>query len=104
MTRILILWISMFYMTTAHSVTATSTAYEAKSLKLVYSDISQAGTIRLFGCSRCEKSVFSFTTLPAILKQGNLVPFSFFLKDYWNATYPTLLIDKNTSQVIQITY
>ena len=104
MIRIFILVVCLFQIGIAHATTATSFAYEANSLKLAYSEISQAGTIRLFGCSRCDKSVFSFTTPPNILKQGNSVPFSFFLKDYWNAKYPTLFVDKNTAQVIQITY
>ena len=104
MARLFILSIFLFQIGISHAATATSYAYEANSLKLAYSEISQAGTIRLFGCSRCEKSVFSFTTPPTILKQGNTVPFSFFLKDYWNAKYPTIFIDKSTQQVTHITY
>ncbi len=99
-----LLFITLLYGSNSHGVRAISTALEATSLKLVYSDISQSGTVKLFGCSQCKSSVYSFPRPPIIIKEGNTVPFSFFVKNYWKAKYPTIFLDMNTSHVLQIIY
>jgi len=104
MSRFLLLVVTLFYGLNSHAVRATSMALEATSLKLVYSDISQSGTVKLYGCGQCKVSTYSFSSPPAVLKKGKAVPFSFFITDYWNAKYPTILVDMNTSNVLQITY
>ncbi len=103
MSRLLLL-IILLYGSNSHSARALSIALEATSLKLVYSDISQSGTVKLFGCSQCKSSVYSFSRPPIIVKEGNTVPFSFFVKDYWKAKYPTILLDISKSHVLKIIY
>lgn len=79
-------------------------ALEATSLKLEYYESTQRGIVRLQGCSVCDKDFYDFDSIPNINKNGNTVSFEYFQKDFWNAKYPTVFLDKTTQQIIRIQY
>jgi hypothetical protein len=79
-------------------------AVETNRIKVEYIASSERGIIHVTGCDSCTKSYYTFTGQPIILKAGTIVKFDYFLTDYWNARYPTLLLDPKTLEVLRIIY
>jgi hypothetical protein len=79
-------------------------AVETNGIKVEYIASSERGIIHVTDCERCTKPYYTFTGQPTILKAGTTVKFDYFLTDYWNARYPTLLLDPKTLEVLRIIY
>lgn len=79
-------------------------AVEMASLKAEYFETSNRGIISVYGCNQCKKKSYEFTEKPKITKNGKPVSLDFFLKDYRNAKFPTLLLNKTDSSVLKIIY
>ncbi len=83
---------------------AADIAREVASIKVEYYDTTNKGVVRVKGCSQCSKKMYSFTSIPLITRNNKTITFKEFMADYWNATFATLLLDKNTLTVQSIHY
>jgi hypothetical protein len=79
-------------------------AVETSGIKVEYIASSERGIIHVTDCEQCPKPYYTFTGQPIIKKAGVTVTFEYFLTDYWNARYPTLLLDPKTLEVLRINY
>lgn len=95
---------SFLLSTSVFSMESAEIALEANSLKLEYYETTQRGIIRLQGCSHCEKEFYDFDGQPIILKSNKAISFEAFQQDFWNAKYPTIIIDKTYHKVIKVIY
>ena len=85
-------------------VIALEEAVETNGIKVEYITSSKRGIIHVIDCDLCTKPYYHFTGQPIIIKAGVIIPFESFLKDYWNASYPTLLLDPKSLDVLRISY
>ncbi len=88
----------------SHGVTALDTAIEVGSIKVEYYNTSNTGIIHVYQCSSCTQKTYKFSTLPKIIRSGKVISFEVFVKDYWNAKSPTLLLDNESLSVLQVIY
>lgn len=86
------------------AVTATNVALEAKTIRVEYIQSSNRGIIYVHGCRQCKQRQYSFSGQPEIKRKGKQLPFSTFLKDYWNAKYPTLIVHPTNQAVQRVVY
>jgi hypothetical protein len=102
-----IISIFLFCLLTAESVfasQATDIALEMKSIKVEYIETSKRGIIYVNDCDHCKEPYYQFSTLPEITRKGKAISFDEFLTDYWNATFPTLILDSKTHSVLHVIY
>jgi len=85
-------------------VPALDSAMEAGSIKVEFNSISKKGIVHVLRCELCTKAIYSFNQTPKIIKQGKSISFDAFMKDYWNAKYPTLILDKEDLTVLKVIY
>ena len=85
-------------------VPASDTAVETGGIKVEFNSISNKGTIHVFRCELCTKTNYLFNHKPKIIKQGSIITFNAFMEDYWNAKYPTLILDKENLTVLKVVY
>ncbi len=88
----------------AVAVTALDIALETGGIKVEYNDVSKKGIIHVYKCEQCTKKYYEFSELPKIMRKGSDISFDIFMKDYWNAKYPTLLLDIESLTVLQVSY
>lgn len=83
---------------------ALDTAIETTGIKVEYNAASRIGSIHVYSCEQCTKSNYSFINKPIIIKKGNVITFEVFLSDFWNAKYPTLILDNKELNVLKVIY
>ncbi len=83
---------------------ALDVARETDSIKVEYYQTSNSGLVRVKGCNQCTKEMYTFTKKPLITRSGQAIPFEEFMQEYWQAEYPTLLLDIETLSVLSIHY
>ncbi len=101
--KILLIFLILFF-ENSYAVKTLDIAVEATSIKLEYIESSNRGIIYPKNCEQCAKSYYEFTQIPKIIKNGKSISFDYFLKDYWNAKYTTLLLDKKSLSVLKVVY
>ncbi len=89
---------------TSLAAQAVDIAREVESIKVEYYDTTSKGVVRVKGCTPCTKKTYTFSRIPSITKNNKKISFKEFMKDYWNATFATLLLDKDTLTVQSIHY
>jgi len=89
---------------TSHGVTALDTAIEVGSIKVEYYDTSNTGVIHVYQCDSCTQSIYKFSTPPKVIRSGKVIDFKVFMNDYWNAKFPTLLLDNESLSILQVVY
>lgn len=95
------LTLSMF----SHSRGAQDIALEVESVKVEYYSSSDRGLVYVYGCSQCKSTkYYKFEQKPIIKKQGKIIPFEVFLKEYRDAKEPTVFLNKQTHSVLRINY
>lgn len=103
--RVLIfLFTSVFFLQNSFAANTLDIAVEAKSIKAEYFSSSKQGIIHVKGCEQCQAPFYKFKDLPLIIKEGKPLSFDSFMDDYWNAKFPTLILDLNSKLVLQIIY
>jgi len=85
-------------------VPALDIAMEAGGIKVEFNSISKIGTVQVLRCELCTQTIYPFKQKPKIVKQGKSISFDAFMEDYWNAKYPTLILDKEDLTVLKIVY
>ncbi len=90
--------------TSSADVPARDTAIEANGIRVEYNSISSIGRIHVYHCEQCKKSDYSFTKKPHIVRKGKTISFDFFMQDFWNAKYPTLILDSESLSVLEVVY
>jgi len=93
-----------FMSSVSHGVTALDTAIEVGSIKVEFYNTSNTGIIHVYQCDSCTQKIYKFSTPPKVIRSGKVITFEFFLKDYWNAKFPTLLLDNKSLSVFQVVY
>ncbi len=88
----------------SYAVKTLDIAVEATSIKVEYIALSNRGLIFPKNCRQCSQAYYEFSQTPIIIKAGKKISFASFLKDYWNAKFPTLLVDKKTKTVLKVVY
>ncbi len=88
----------------SHSAQAMDTALETGGIRVEYIASSSRGIIRVFRCNQCTQSYYTFSTPPTVIKRGRPISFKAFLNDYWNAKFPTLILDKKTQNITKVVY
>ncbi len=83
---------------------AQDLAVEAGAIKVEFNTATNTGSIHVYRCEQCLNANYHFFVKPEILKKGKPVSFDIFLKEFWNAKFPTLILDKNTLNVLKIIY
>ncbi len=83
---------------------ALDIAVETNGIKVEFNTAINRGSIHVYDCKQCTESNYYFTKKPQILKSGRLISFEKFMKDFWNAKYPTLILDKKTFSVLKVIY
>jgi|GEM_PF-1169669 len=85
-------------------VPALDSAMEAGGIKVEFNSISNKGTVHVLRCEHCMHTNYPFNQKTKFIKQGRVISFDAFMKDYWNAKYPTLILDKEDLTVLKIVY
>jgi len=85
-------------------VPALDTAVETGGIKVKFNTISNKGTIHVLHCELCTKTNYLFNQKPQIIKQGKTITFKAFMEDFWNAKYPTLILDNDNLTVLKVVY
>ena len=88
----------------SYGAKALDVAREAESIKVEYYETTQSGLVRVKGCSQCNKDTYKFDTPPLITKGGKAISIKEFMKEYWEAEFPTLLLDIKDLTVLSIHY
>ncbi len=83
---------------------ALDIAVETGGIRVEYIASSDRGIIRVRDCKQCSQSYYKFPSPPIIQKQGREILFSEFLTDYWQAKFPTLILDKQSLNVSKVVY
>ena len=86
-----------------HACSADSPA-STNPASVEYIPSSQRGIIRVYRCAQCRHSYYKFSSPPIIKKQGKQISFNEFLKGYWKAKFPTLILDKQSLNVSKVVY
>ncbi len=94
----------LFFQNSYAKVKTNDIALETTSIKVEYVESSNRGIIYPKGCEQCDQSYYEFSKLPIITKAGKEISFTSFMKDYWNAKFPALLVDKETKTVLEVVY
>ena len=102
--KYLIILASLLFFNHCYAVKTLDIALEATSIKVEYIASSNRGLIYPKNCQQCSQAYYEFSQTPIIIKAGKKIPFAIFLKDYWNAKFPTLLVDKKTKTVLKVVY
>ncbi len=90
--------------TSSADVPARDTALEANSIRVEFNSISNSGRVHVYHCEQCKQSDYSFTKKPHIMRKGKTITFEIFMLDYWNAKYPTLILDSESLTVLEVVY
>ena len=102
---LLIALLSLTVSTLSHSRGTLDVALEVDHIKIEYYSTSNSGLLYVYGCSQCKgKKYYSFDKKPIIKKQGKIIPFETFLKEYRDAEEPTVFLDKKSLTVLRINY
>lgn len=83
---------------------ALDTAVETGGIRVEFNVASNIGRVHVLRCEQCSKANYLFNEKPEIIKQGHAVTFEAFMADFWNAKYPTLILDTETLTVLKIVY
>ena len=102
LTFILLFW-CLVPISTA-DVAARDKAVETNGIRVEFNSISISGIIYVYQCEQCNKSNYTFTKLPQVIRRGTTIAFDIFMNDFRNAKYPTLILDKETLTVLKIVY
>jgi hypothetical protein len=90
--------------TSAFGAQALDIALEMNSFKAEYYATSQQGIIKVSGCNQCDENIYHFDHTVKIVKNNQPISIDLFIKDYWNAEYPTIFLDPATKSIILIAY
>jgi hypothetical protein len=90
--------------TSAFGAKALDIALEMNSFKAEYYATSKQGIIKVSGCNQCEEKIYRFDDTVKIVKNNQPISIDIFIKDYWNAEYPTIFLDPATKSIILIAY
>lgn len=105
MIRLITLILFSLLMSDCYSAsTALNIAVEAKSIRVEYIESSKRGVIYVYSCNQCKQRQYYFDKAPTILRSGKSISFRTFLKDYWNAKIPTLVLDPYSKTVLKVVY
>lgn len=89
----------------SHSAKALDIAIEMEKFKAEYYSTTDKGIITVTGCSQCKGvDTYTFKGDVKILKKGKPINLDVFIKDYWNAEYPTIFLDPKTKLIKLIAY
>lgn len=83
---------------------ALDTAVETGGIRVEFNTASNLGRVHVLRCEQCSKTNYLFNDKPEIIKHGNVISFERFMTDFWNAKYPTLILDIKTLTVLKIVY
>ncbi len=87
-----------------YAATAVNTAVETGGIKVEYFDSTKKGIIQVFKCSQCTKKYYEFLKEPKIIKSGKSISLKEFMQDYWNAKFPTLILERESKLVLKVVY
>lgn len=79
-------------------------AVETHGIRVEYSSVSKRGFIYPNRCDLCDRKVYEFNGPIAVTRDGTPISFETFLVDYPNASYPTLLLDPKSFNVLRVVY
>ncbi len=103
--RYLLLFLSVFCISqTGLTAQYLELAVETNGIRVEYIESSNRGLVHVKDCSQCQQKYYTFSKKPIINRFGKLISFDEFLTDYWNAEYPTLLLDPKSLSVLRINY
>jgi hypothetical protein len=102
--KYLITLLLVLFFQNCFAVQTLDIAVEATSIKVEYIASSNRGIIYPHNCEQCDQDYYDFSQSPTIIKSGKKISFNSFMKDYWNAKFPTLLLDKKTKSVLKVVY
>ncbi len=92
------------FATSVADVPARDIAIEANGIRVEYNTLSNSGKIHVYHCEQCKQSNYSFTKKPHIMRKGKTISFDVFMQDFWNAKYPTLILDSESLTVLEVVY
>ncbi len=90
--------------TSAADVPARDTAIEAGGIRVEYNSVSNSGRVHVYHCEQCKQSDYLFIKKPHIIRKGKTITFEAFMHDFWNAKYPTLILDSESLSVLEVVY
>ncbi len=102
--KYLLSFILVLLSSAGHTSQALDIAIETGGIRVEYIPSSQRGIVRVYRCAQCSQSYYKFSTPPIIIKRGEKISFNEFLKDYWNAKFPTLILDKESLNISKVVY
>ncbi len=102
--KYLLSFILVLLSSAGHTSQALDIAKETGGIRVEYIASSKRGIVRVFRCTQCSQSYYKFSTPPTIIKRGKKISFNEFLKDYWNAKFPTLILDSESLNISKVVY
>ncbi len=102
--KFLLSFILVLLSSAGHSSQALDIAMETGGIRVEYIASSQRGIVRVYRCDQCSQSYYKFSSPPVIIKSGQQISFNEFLKDYWKAKFPTLILDKESLNISKVVY
>ena len=96
--------IALSPLTAFSEIIGERTAYEAEAIKVEYYETSDSGIVTPINCTHCTSKQYKFSGQPIIKKNGQVIKFSEFMKEYWNAKGPTIFLDPSNGEVVRIIY